>query len=74
METSTAISSSSKIKPTTTTANTTQKPSIKNTNWKQQNGSNTNKQRPPLVLGYPPQRGTLQIDDSKEVQVKSAFR
>ncbi|XP_055595171.1 uncharacterized protein LOC129745835 isoform X3 [Uranotaenia lowii] len=29
-------------------------------------------ERPPLVLGYPPQRGT-QIDDSKEVQVKNAF-
>lgn len=30
-------------------------------------------QRPPLVLGYPPQRGT-RIDDANEVQVKHAFR
>ncbi|XP_058979954.1 leucine-rich repeat and fibronectin type-III domain-containing protein 3 isoform X2 [Musca domestica] len=30
-------------------------------------------QRPPLVLGFPPQRGT-RIDDSNEVQVKNAFR
>ncbi|KAH8269306.1 hypothetical protein KR018_002317 [Drosophila ironensis] len=30
-------------------------------------------QRPPLVLGYPPQRGT-RIDDANEVQVKHAYR
>lgn len=30
-------------------------------------------QRPPLVLGFPPQRGT-RIDDTNEVQVKNAFR
>ncbi|XP_055921790.1 TLR4 interactor with leucine rich repeats isoform X2 [Eupeodes corollae] len=30
-------------------------------------------QRPPLVLGFPPQRGT-RIDDANEVQVKNAFR
>uniref|UniRef100_A0A336L9E2 CSON006717 protein n=1 Tax=Culicoides sonorensis TaxID=179676 RepID=A0A336L9E2_CULSO len=79
VETSTSISSSSKVNPTTTTSivSTTQKSTnSKNTNWKQQqqSGSNSHKQRPPLVLGFPPQRGTPQIDDSKEVQVKSAFR
>ncbi|KAH8402529.1 hypothetical protein KR222_006138 [Zaprionus bogoriensis] len=37
------------------------------------NGSQHKPQRPPLVLGYPPQRGT-RIDDSNEVQVKHAFR
>lgn len=30
-------------------------------------------QRPPLVLGFPPQRDT-RIDDANEVQVKNAFR
>ncbi|XP_034475142.1 uncharacterized protein LOC117782223 isoform X2 [Drosophila innubila] len=37
------------------------------------NGSQHKPQRPPLVLGYPPQRGT-RIDDTNEVQVKHAFR
>ncbi|XP_030555054.1 leucine-rich repeat and fibronectin type-III domain-containing protein 3 [Drosophila novamexicana] len=37
------------------------------------NGSQHKPQRPPLVLGYPPQRGT-RIDDANEVQVKHAFR
>ncbi|EDW11324.2 leucine-rich repeat and fibronectin type-III domain-containing protein 3 isoform X1 [Drosophila mojavensis] len=37
------------------------------------NGSQHKPQRPPLVLGYPPQRGT-RIDDVNEVQVKHAFR
>ncbi|XP_062706538.1 leucine-rich repeat and fibronectin type-III domain-containing protein 3 isoform X3 [Aedes albopictus] len=56
---------------TTTTATTT-KASVKNNNWRSNNNSPPHKQRPPLVLGFPPQRGT-QIDDSKEVQVKNAF-
>ncbi|XP_075153597.1 leucine-rich repeat and fibronectin type-III domain-containing protein hattifattener isoform X2 [Haematobia irritans] len=37
------------------------------------NGTPHKQQRPPLVLGFPPQRGT-RIDDSNEVQVKNAFR
>ncbi|ALC37965.1 haf [Drosophila busckii] len=44
--------------------------------WRQggnANGSQHKPQRPPLVLGYPPQRGT-RIDDANEVQVKNAFR
>ncbi|XP_065358581.1 uncharacterized protein haf isoform X2 [Calliphora vicina] len=36
-------------------------------------GTPHKQQRPPLVLGFPPQRGT-RIDDSNEVQVKNAFR
>lgn len=75
IEASTTMNSSTKVIPTTTAVTTTQKSLIKTTNWKQQqNGSNTHKQRPPLVLGFPPHRGTPQIDDTKEVQVKSAFR
>ncbi|XP_037047295.1 leucine-rich repeat and fibronectin type-III domain-containing protein 3 isoform X2 [Bradysia coprophila] len=35
--------------------------------------SATAKQRPPLVLGYPSNRGT-RVDDADEVQVKNAFR
>lgn len=71
VETSTSISSSSRTSASTTTQKTIAKGQP---NWKtQQNGSTSHKQRPPLVLGFPPQRGT-QIDDSKEVQVKSAFR
>nr|XP_029715235.1 leucine-rich repeat and fibronectin type-III domain-containing protein 3 [Aedes albopictus] len=56
----------------TTTTTTTTKASVKNNNWRSNNNSPPHKQRPPLVLGFPPQRGT-QIDDSKEVQVKNAF-
>ncbi|XP_053958709.1 leucine-rich repeat and fibronectin type-III domain-containing protein 2 isoform X2 [Anastrepha ludens] len=37
------------------------------------NGTPHKQQRPPLVLGFPPQRGT-RIDDANEVQVKNAFR
>lgn len=36
-------------------------------------GTPHKQQRPPLVLGFPPQRGT-RIDDANEVQVKNAFR
>ncbi|XP_063700105.1 leucine-rich repeat and fibronectin type-III domain-containing protein 5 [Culicoides brevitarsis] len=67
-------SSSNGLKIYSTTATTSAaKTSTKNPiQYKQQNGSSINKQKPSLVLGFPPQRGTL--DDSKEVQVKSAFR
>ena len=57
-----------------TTTTTSKTPATKN--WRTNGASNNSpphKQRPPLVLGFPPQRGT-QIDDSKEVQVKNAFR
>ncbi|XP_036341079.1 leucine-rich repeat-containing protein 4C [Rhagoletis pomonella] len=37
------------------------------------NGAPHKEQRPPLVLGFPAQRGT-RIDDANEVQVKNAFR
>jgi hypothetical protein len=64
--TSTVPSTSSTSKSTTTKA------PVRNPNqWRQNNSAH--KQRPPLVLGFPPQRGQ-QIDDSKEVQVKNAFR
>uniref|UniRef100_A0A182SE37 LRRCT domain-containing protein n=1 Tax=Anopheles maculatus TaxID=74869 RepID=A0A182SE37_9DIPT len=56
-----------------TTTTTTKTPATKN--WRGNGSSNNSpphKQRPPLVLGFPPQRGT-QVDDSKEVQVKNAF-
>uniref|UniRef100_A0A182R3A7 LRRCT domain-containing protein n=1 Tax=Anopheles funestus TaxID=62324 RepID=A0A182R3A7_ANOFN len=56
-----------------TTTTTSKTPATKN--WRTNGSSNNSpphKQRPPLVLGFPPQRGT-QIDDSKEVQVKNAF-
>lgn len=36
--------------------------------------SATAKQRPPLVLGYPSNRGSTRVDDADEVQVKNAFR
>ncbi|XP_055371776.1 probable serine/threonine-protein kinase DDB_G0278509 isoform X2 [Condylostylus longicornis] len=45
---------------------------VKNQVWRQ-NTSQQKIQRPPLVLGFPPQRGT-RIDDANEVQVKNAFR
>ncbi|XP_055643408.1 leucine-rich repeat and fibronectin type-III domain-containing protein 3 isoform X2 [Toxorhynchites rutilus septentrionalis] len=63
---------------TTTTQSTTKQSTTTTTkasvtkNWRNNNNSPPHKQRPPLVLGFPPQRGT-QIDDSKEVQVKNAF-
>ncbi|XP_055551242.1 leucine-rich repeat and fibronectin type-III domain-containing protein 3 isoform X3 [Wyeomyia smithii] len=63
---------------TTTTHSTTKQSTAATTkasvtkNWRNNNNSPPHKQRPPLVLGFPPQRGT-QIDDSKEVQVKNAF-
>lgn len=60
--------------PTTvsTLKSTTTKTPARNSNqWRQNNSAH--KQRPPLVLGFPPQRGQ-QIDDTKEVQVKNAFR
>uniref|UniRef100_A0AAG5DGE8 Fibronectin type-III domain-containing protein n=1 Tax=Anopheles atroparvus TaxID=41427 RepID=A0AAG5DGE8_ANOAO len=64
----------STTKQSSTAATTTKTPATKN--WRPNSNSNSNapphKQRPPLVLGFPPQRGT-QIDDSKEVQVKNAF-
>ncbi|XP_053677019.1 leucine-rich repeat and fibronectin type-III domain-containing protein 3 [Anopheles nili] len=56
-----------------TTTTTSKTPATKN--WRTNASSNNSpphKQRPPLVLGFPPQRGT-QVDDSKEVQVKNAF-
>lgn len=76
-ETSTSVSSSKSSSSSTSTnlviTTTTVKPVQKQTNhtWKTHTkGSN---QRPPLVLGFPSQRGTP-LDDSKEVEVKSAFR
>lgn len=52
---------------------TTKAPSRNSNTWRQNSNQQQHKQRPPLVLGYPPQRGQ-QIDDSKEVQVKNAYR
>ncbi|XP_052864375.1 leucine-rich repeat and fibronectin type-III domain-containing protein 3 [Anopheles cruzii] len=49
----------------------TTKPPPATKNWRT-NANPSHKQRPPLVLGFPPQRGT-QVDDTKEVQVKNAF-
>jgi hypothetical protein len=78
----TSSSTSSRVKSTTTasttprpTMSTTGKPIPKNSpSWRQNSqGTVSHKQRPPLVLGFPPSRGQ-QIDDSKEVQVKNAFR
>ena len=66
--------SSSTAKVTTSTTTTTAKAPARNSNsWWQNSNQPSHKQRPPLVLGFPPQRGQ-QIDDSKEVQVKNAFR
>uniref|UniRef100_A0A182QIT2 LRRCT domain-containing protein n=1 Tax=Anopheles farauti TaxID=69004 RepID=A0A182QIT2_9DIPT len=70
-QSTTTVATSAAAAATTTTTSKT--PATKN--WRA-NGAGSNspphKQRPPLVLGFPPQRGT-QIDDSKEVQVKNAF-
>ncbi|CRK93334.1 CLUMA_CG006875, isoform A [Clunio marinus] len=51
---------------------TTKAPVRNANNWRQNSNQPSHKQRPPLVLGFPPQRGQ-QIDESKEVQVKNAF-
>ncbi|GAB0098819.1 Leucine-rich repeat [Sergentomyia squamirostris] len=77
---STGLLSSTFPPPTTIGPSTTKTTTLPNKtsanrnspNWRQQNSS-AHKQRPPLVLGFPPQRGT-KIDDSNEVQVKNAFR
>lgn len=69
----TASSISTSASMTTTTTTTTKAPSKNSNSWRQNSNQPQHKQRPPLVLGYPPQRGQ-QIDDSKEVQVKNAFR
>lgn len=78
IETTTAqlstLSSSSQNQTTAKHASTTTKAPSRNSNtWRQNSNQQQHKQRPPLVLGYPPQRGQ-QIDDSKEVQVKNAYR
>ncbi|XP_049530285.1 leucine-rich repeat and fibronectin type-III domain-containing protein 3 isoform X2 [Anopheles darlingi] len=58
-------------KQSSTASTTTKTPATKN--WRtNSNNAPPHKQRPPLVLGFPPQRGT-QVDDAKEVQVKNAF-
>jgi Leucine-rich repeat (LRR) protein len=74
MTTSRGKSSTTKAS-TTKTPTTTVKPTVKNSpSWRQNSqGTVSHKQRPPLVLGFPPQRGQ-HIDDSKEVQVKNAYR
>ncbi|BFF95360.1 leucine-rich repeat and fibronectin type-III domain-containing protein 2 [Drosophila madeirensis] len=67
----TTSSSSSSSSSSSVHANSKQAPG-----WRQgvnNNGGPHKPQRPPLVLGYPPQRGT-RIDDANEVQVKHAFR
>ncbi|XP_033250005.1 leucine-rich repeat and fibronectin type-III domain-containing protein 2 isoform X3 [Drosophila miranda] len=69
--TSSSSSSSSSSAASGVHANSKQAPG-----WRQgvnNNGGPHKPQRPPLVLGYPPQRGT-RIDDANEVQVKHAFR
>lgn len=53
---------------------TIKSPARNSNTWRQNSNQPSHKQRPPLVLGFPPQRGQQQIDDSKEVQVKNAFR
>ncbi|XP_062547006.1 leucine-rich repeat and fibronectin type-III domain-containing protein 3 isoform X2 [Armigeres subalbatus] len=68
----TTTQSTTKQSTTAATTTTTTKASVKNNNWRNNNNSPPHKQRPPLVLGFPPQRGT-QVDDTKEVQVKNAF-
>lgn len=65
---------SSSVTTQSTTKLTTSKSPARNSNqWRQNSNQSAHKQRPPLVLGFPPQRGQ-QIDDSREVQVKNAFR
>lgn len=68
------FSSSSTTQTSTKLTTTTKSPARNsNSNWRQNSNQPSHKARPPLVLGFPPQRGQ-QIDDSKEVQVKNAFR
>lgn len=72
------ISSTNFSVPTTTATSTsklttTKAPTRSSNQWRQNSNPPSHKQRPPLVLGFPPQRGQ-QVDDSKEVQVKNAFR
>lgn len=69
-----ATSTAAAANQTTSKVASTKAPSRNSNSWRQ-NSSNTkqHQQRPPLVLGFPPQRGQ-QIDDSKEVQIKNAFR
>ncbi|XP_038107350.1 leucine-rich repeat and fibronectin type-III domain-containing protein 3 isoform X2 [Culex quinquefasciatus] len=63
----------STTKQSTSTSTTTTKAASATKSWRNPNNNGPgHKQRPPLVLGFPPQRGT-QIDDSREVQVKNAF-
>lgn len=72
LDLTTAAPSSSTPVPTKST--TIKSPAkYSNSNWRQNSSLSAHKQRPPLVLGFPPQRGQ-QIDDSKEIQVKNAFR
>lgn len=66
-------SSSTQVTSKATVTTTTKSPARNSNTWRQNSNQATHKQRPPLVLGFPPQRGQ-QIDDSKEVQVKNAFR
>jgi hypothetical protein len=57
---------------TTVPSTTTKSPIKANGNWRQQQITT---KRPPLVLGHTPLKGQSQaIDDSKEIQVKNAFR
>lgn len=69
-----AILSSSTQTTTKLTATTSKTPARNsNSNVWRQNSNQPGHKRPPLVLGFPPQRGQ-QIDETKEVQVKNAFR
>lgn len=63
----------STAKATSTATTSTKSPARNSNTWRQNSNQPAHKQRPPLVLGFPPQRGQ-QIDESKEVQVKNAFR
>ncbi|XP_032591959.1 leucine-rich repeat and fibronectin type-III domain-containing protein 2 isoform X2 [Drosophila grimshawi] len=75
--TSTSSSSSSSSSSSASASATLHTSGKQAPGWRQgangSNGSQHKPQRPPLVLGYPPQRGT-RIDDANEVQVKHAFR
>jgi hypothetical protein len=74
-ESTTKITTSTSTQSSTRVISTSTKSPARNSNsnWRQNSNQPSHKQRPPLVLGFPPQRGQ-QIDDSKEVQVKNAFR
>ncbi|XP_070497092.1 uncharacterized protein haf isoform X2 [Chironomus tepperi] len=69
---SVTASSLSTTSASVSTTTTTKAPSKNSNSWRQNSNQPSHKQRPPLVLGYPPQRGQ-QIDDSKEIQIKNAF-